>query len=61
MQVGHVVGNKVAQAYARDQLLEQRRPLMEAWGQYCSQPAPEQLGAPTPLLIEHKEIEDESS
>jgi integrase len=42
-QTGHVVGNQVAQAYGRDQLVDQRRPMMEAWGQYCSQPTPEPI------------------
>lgn len=60
MQLGHSVGNKVAQAYACSQLVDQRRPLMEAWAQYCTQqPAPEQLGA-QPLLVEYKEVENES-
>ena len=32
--LAHHVGNSVAQAYFRDDLLEQRRPIMEAWSQY---------------------------
>jgi integrase len=36
-------GNAAMQAYARDDLVERRRPMMEHWGQYCSQPAPEQI------------------
>jgi integrase len=43
-QTGHVVGNAVAQAYARDQLVDQRRPMMEKWAKYCSQPAPAPIG-----------------
>ena len=33
--LAHRVGNSVAQAYFRDDLLEQRRPLMQAWGDYA--------------------------
>ena len=33
--LAHRVGNSVAQAYFRDELLEQRRPLMQAWGEYA--------------------------
>ena len=32
--LAHKVGNSVAQAYFRDDLLEQRRPIMEAWADY---------------------------
>jgi integrase len=45
MQVGHLPRGKVAQAYMRDQLVNQRRPMMEAWGEYCSHPAPEPIAA----------------
>ena len=31
----HQVGNAVEQAYARSDLLEQRRPMMEAWASFC--------------------------
>lgn len=31
----HATGNEVELAYQRSDLLEQRRPLMEAWGRYC--------------------------
>ena len=34
--LAHRVGNSVAQAYFRDDLLKQRRPIMEEWGQYVS-------------------------
>ena len=34
LSLAHRVGNSVAQAYFRDDLLEQRRPLMQAWGDY---------------------------
>jgi len=44
-QIGHLPQGKVDQAYKRDQLTEQRRPMMEAWGQYCSRPAPEPAAA----------------
>jgi len=42
-QVGHIQHGKVAQAYARDQLVNQRRPMMERWGEYCSQLTPEPI------------------
>ena len=32
--LAHRVGNSVAQAYFRDDLLEQRRPLLQAWSDY---------------------------
>lgn len=31
----HSVGNKVQQAYQRSDCIEQRRPIMERWGDYC--------------------------
>lgn len=34
--LAHTVSNKVEAAYHRTDLLEQRRPLMDAWGAYCS-------------------------
>lgn len=40
-QLGHLVIGKVDQAYKRDPLTEQRRPMMEAWGEFCSRPTPE--------------------
>ena len=33
--LAHAVANKVEAAYHRTDLLEQRRPMMEHWGQYC--------------------------
>jgi integrase len=45
IQVDHVMGNKVSQAYGHDPLLEQRRRMMEAWGEYCSKPEPEPQSA----------------
>ena len=33
--LAHVIGDKVEQAYRRDDALERRRPLMQAWGEYC--------------------------
>ncbi|MBU2942939.1 site-specific integrase [Shimia thalassica] len=32
--LAHAVGNKVSQSYARSDLLEQRRPVMEAWARF---------------------------
>lgn len=34
--LAHTDKDKVRAAYARDDLLEQRRPMMEAWGEWCS-------------------------
>ena len=33
--LAHVIGDKAEQAYRRDDALERRRPLMQAWGRYC--------------------------
>jgi integrase len=35
MCLAHAVGNRVEQAYARADLLEQRRRVMNAWAEYC--------------------------
>ena len=40
-QLGHLVQGETKQAYERNPLTEERRPFMEAWGEYCSRPAPE--------------------
>ena len=37
LSLGHAVGNSVEQAYFRTDLLDQRRPLMEAWGAYITE------------------------
>ena len=34
LALGHKIGNAVTQAYARSDMLDQRRRLMERWGQY---------------------------
>jgi integrase len=34
--LSHAVGNEVERAYARSDLFERRRKLMDAWGRYCS-------------------------
>ena len=39
--LAHRSGGKVEQAYARGDLFEKRRKLMDAWAEYCSRPAPE--------------------
>jgi integrase len=39
-QVAHVVGGKVRQAYARDDLLPQRRTMMAEYDNYASRPEP---------------------
>jgi integrase len=38
MQLGHTVGNAVARAYMRTDLLARRRALAEQWGQFCCSP-----------------------
>lgn len=37
--LAHSLRDKVEAAYARTDLLERRRPLMEAWGAFCTRPA----------------------
>ena len=34
MALGHAVRDSVERAYARSDMLERRRPLMEHWGRY---------------------------
>jgi integrase len=41
IQVDHVLGDRTSQAYGHDPLIEERRDMMEKWGEYCSRPAPE--------------------
>ena len=36
--LAHVVANKTEAAYSRSDLLERRRPLMEAWAEQCRSP-----------------------
>jgi integrase len=41
IQVGHVVGDKTRQAYPLEQLIEERRGMMQAWDDHCdSKPTP---------------------
>jgi len=40
LALAHIDRNKVRAAYARDDLLEERRPIMEVWGRLCSKGAP---------------------
>jgi hypothetical protein len=35
MSMGHVWGSKTTRAYFRGDALEKRRPLMQAWSDYC--------------------------
>jgi integrase len=39
MALAHTVGDAVERAYARGDLFEKRRQLMQAWADYCAQPA----------------------
>jgi integrase len=36
LALAQMVGSKLDQSYARDTLVEHRRPIMQAWGVYCS-------------------------
>src|SRR5262249_11427735 len=38
MAMGHVVGDETEEAYFRSDLLQKRRPLMNAWAAYCAKP-----------------------
>jgi len=38
MALGHSVGDRVAQAYRRGDMMEKRRALMTAWATYCDRP-----------------------
>jgi len=38
--LAHVIGDKVEAAYQRGDLLDKRRRLMDAWGEFCAKPAP---------------------
>jgi integrase len=44
--LAHTIKDKAEAAYARSDLLEKRRPLMEAWGQQCCQGCTELAGHP---------------
>jgi hypothetical protein len=39
MALAHAVGDAVERAYARTDLFERRRKLMDAWATYCGRPA----------------------
>jgi integrase len=40
MALAHAIGNKVEAAYRRGDLFEKRRQFMDAWGRFCTMPAP---------------------
>lgn len=55
IQADHKVGkDKSDQSYGHDKLLEQRRGMMELWGEYCSKPAPAEPKAGEVLNIADK-------
>jgi integrase/transcriptional regulator with XRE-family HTH domain len=54
IQVDHVLGNKSKQAYGHDPMTEERRGLMELWGEYCSRIAPEPQGGHVVKLAEQR-------
>lgn len=43
MALAHVIGNKVEAAYRRSDLFNRRRELMDAWGRYCAEQAPNMI------------------
>ena len=51
MALAHAVGSGVERAYARSDLLDQRRQLMAAWASYCASPAAD--GEVVPLRKAH--------
>ena len=55
LSLAHRVGSAVEQAYARSDLLEQRRVLMAAWGEFivgCSGEGAKELVRGTPVITE---------
>ena len=48
--LAHTVGSGVERAYQHDDACEARRPLMQAWGDYCL-PAPAVSSAPAVQLV----------
>ena len=49
MALAHGDPNKVRAAYARSDLFDRRRELMESWSQFCSQPPAKVAGKVVPL------------
>jgi integrase len=47
--LAHHVGNAVERAYARGDLLEKRRLLMDAWAAFCARPLPAGVTSATPM------------
>lgn len=41
IQVDHRLGDKTSQSYGHDPLTEERRGMMEEWGEHCSKLSPE--------------------
>jgi integrase len=49
IQVGHKVGDKVRQSYPLEQLMEERREMMQKWDDYCTErPEPKAPSKPKP-------------
>ena len=42
--LAHTFGDKVEQAYARSDVLEKRRQLMDAWAKFCASPPAKSAG-----------------
>jgi integrase len=41
--LAHTVGSKVTRAYLRDDMLEERRKIMDAWADFCDSGTPRKL------------------
>jgi integrase len=53
MALAHQVGDATEQAYARDDLFEKRRKLMDAWDRYCAAPPAAAAENVRPLRVIH--------
>jgi integrase len=49
LTLAHVVGGDTELAYRRGDMLEKRRPLMEAWASYCTSTPAQASGNVTPI------------
>jgi integrase len=49
LALAHVTGSQAARAYARSDLIEERRKLMEAWSAFCTTPPVAELGEIIPM------------
>jgi integrase len=56
IQVDHVLGNQVGQAYGHDPLIEERRVIMEQWGDFCCGVAPKPKTGEVVILSERRTV-----